>query len=255
MDFRQQHARADGVHGSGRDEDAIAGPRGEGVQTVFDASGFAGLLERLRIDARFESHVEQAVGQGVEDHPGFGFSIFVRVDVPGPFVVGMHLDRQPVRGVKKLDKKWKLPAFALLLPQKGHAFFRHQPGKGPPLKFAGRDDALVGSEVDNLPAFGVIGFRAEGFMESRSQPAASPANAFEDGIKLKRQHQQLAWMEGMWNVNSGSTGNSVCVGRGELVIFRPSIVSQARGKRSPRSAEILVAHETALNARHGGLEC
>ena len=107
LDLRHQHAPAEGVNGSGGQEDAVAGLWLEGVQAVLAASLANRRHECVAIDARLQSRVDQAPWLCLQDDPGLGFSQIGWAQLCGHRIIGMHLDRQRLGRVEELQQQWE----------------------------------------------------------------------------------------------------------------------------------------------------
>ena len=185
LDFRHQHAPAEGVDRSGGQEDAIARRWPEGVQAVLAASLANRRHECVAIDARLQSRVDQALRLRLQDDPGLGFPQIGWAQLRGHRIIGMHLDRQRLGRIEELQQQGEawlgvMPAQQLAamladeLPQRG-------PGQRPELH-----DALVGPMVANLPAFGPVVAGPKVLAERGFQFSAPPNILPQNGAKTKR---------------------------------------------------------------------
>ena len=105
LDFGDQEAGTECVHGAGFDQDAIADARFELMKADFAVAASQLALERLPVDARFQAGVDFASRFGGQHDPGFGFSEIGRIEFCALLVVGMNLHRESLMAVEEFQEQ------------------------------------------------------------------------------------------------------------------------------------------------------
>ena len=107
LDFSKYDAAADGVDGSGRQEDAIPRLGRERVEALLQGSRCEVVFQVGTSDAGFQPGVDPAGGPHFQDDPGFSFAGGFTAETDGLFVGRMDLDGQQITAVKELDQQRK----------------------------------------------------------------------------------------------------------------------------------------------------
>ena len=107
LNLGNDQAGADGMNGSGRDENAIAGSRLECVQQFLATPGFDRFGEALPVDPLLKACVDSASLLSLDDVPGLRFAAVGWRSSGGRLIVRMDLYRENLVGIKKLEKQRK----------------------------------------------------------------------------------------------------------------------------------------------------
>jgi hypothetical protein len=112
LDFAEDEAGADGVDGSGGDEERLAGGDGAPVEEGLDFAREGGLAEASGWDGFAKAEGDGSARFGAEDVPHFGFAEG-RFVAGGEGVVGVDLDGEFFAGEEEFDEQRKGRAFGV----------------------------------------------------------------------------------------------------------------------------------------------
>jgi hypothetical protein len=104
LDFAEGDTGADGVDGTGRDKDSIAGVDGDPVEEVLDGAGEGGSADEVAGDGFAEAEGDDGAGFGTQDVPHFGFSV-IETAGAGLEVVGMDLNGEAFAGEEEFGEE------------------------------------------------------------------------------------------------------------------------------------------------------
>lgn len=198
LNLGQHDSLADRVDRSRGNEQEIAGSDFDPMQTLLDGSPGKCLAQFDLGDARLQTGKEATACLGRKDHPGFSLAMFSGNECLSLFVVGMHLHRKAVMGIKEFDEQGKLRSSGVP-PQKFRRSFSHESSQRPTVVITPGYEALVCPMIADLPAFGVVIAVGDGFAEQFPEPATSPANASQNGSAFERsQAGQSQGVEDDW---------------------------------------------------------
>ncbi len=162
------------------DEQKIACRDFQPVQALLDCSAGQRLAQIALGQARLQTGINAARRVSRENHPGFGLAAFTGNKKMGLCIIRMHLHRKTIAGIQKFDEQRKLRDPGMP-PQQLPCQFTHQPPQRPTVAISAGDQRLVCPMIADLPAFGVVASRTDGFSQQFTEPPAAPANSFQNG--------------------------------------------------------------------------
>ena len=139
------------MDGACRDEDAVAWIGMEHLQGLFGSPIGDGIGQLSPVDALLQSCVDLGPRFGMDYVPGFRFSSVRWIHPRSVRIVWMDLDAEHLVAIKVLQEQWE--RLGLLISQDFVGKRIDQVAKSPAFPGAICNDALIGSMVDDFPAF------------------------------------------------------------------------------------------------------
>jgi hypothetical protein len=173
LDFGDEHAGPDRVHGSGRNEHAVSPPRLEGVQHLVAPSAAERLREDRKIDARREAGVDPRSRLGIDDVPRLRLATVGPGQPGGTRIVGMNLDGKIPIGVEKLEEQRKARLGCLPPEQVGAVGLRQCAERHARVRTR-RDHALIVTVIDEFPRLREVLAIGQPPSERRGESATAP---------------------------------------------------------------------------------
>ena len=135
-----------------RDEDAVAWIGMEHLKGLFGTPGGDGMSQLRSVDALLQPCVDFGPRFCMDYVPGFRFSQVRWIHPRGVGIVWMDLDAEDLVAIEVLQEQREGPRWLISQDFIGKCI--DQVAKSPAFPGAIRNDALVGSVVDDFPAFG-----------------------------------------------------------------------------------------------------
>lgn len=197
LNFRKHNARSKSMHRSRRNKHAVAGLDGDQVQAVFDGSALKCRTKLIWAYTCLQASADLAIWLSIKNDPRFGLAVFGGIEFSSKTIVRMHLQRQPVVRIEELDEQRKLFAVRMSTEQFSRIGL-NQRCQGLTSQRSAGDTALTIRMVCQLPAFGIIRFRADRLAKKRTQLSSAPADAFQDRFEDKRRKHATRTLPIKW---------------------------------------------------------